>query len=220
MKRFLFLALAMLLLGTVQAQNNCPPFWNDIQKFKREDSASKPPANPILLVGSSSFTRWSDVNDYFPGYTIVNRGFGGSQLTDVIRYFYEVIMPYAPKQVLIYCGENDLSSSRDMKADVVVQRFKTLYAMIRQNFPQTAIHYVSMKPSPSREVYLKEFQRGNKLIEAFLNKEKNAGFINVYPAMLDASGKPKKNIFVEDNLHMNAEGYRIWQRVLLPYLKK
>jgi lysophospholipase L1-like esterase len=219
MKRFFFLALTVLVLGNVQAQNNCPPFWNEIQKFKKEDSTSKPPANAILFVGSSSFTRWTDVQEHFPGYTIINRGFGGSQLTDVIRYFYDVIVPYTPKQVVIYCGENDLAS-KNMKAEVVVQRFKTLFGMIRQNFPRAAIHFVSLKPSPSRKEFFTEFRKANSMIQTFLKSQKNAGFIDVYPAMLDATGHPKKDIFVEDDLHMNAAGYRIWQRILLPYLKK
>lgn len=179
-----------------------------------------PPKGAILLVGSSSFTRWTDVKNYFPGYTIINRGFGGSQLTDVIRYAYDVILPYTPKQVIIYAGENDLASSDSIKADDVVLRFKTLYGMIRQNLPNTFIHFVSMKPSPSRQKLFGEFQKANAQINAFLKKEKRAGFINVYNDMLDQNGSPRKDIFVEDNLHMNARGYKIWQKILLPYLVK
>ncbi|MBB1284145.1 G-D-S-L family lipolytic protein [Flavisolibacter sp. BT320] len=221
MKRaFLFFAVLLFIHFSAIAQNPCPPFWNDIQKFKKEDSAVKHPSNPILFIGSSSFTRWNDVQEYFPGYNIVNRGFGGSQITDVIRYFYDVVMPYAPKQVVIYCGENDLSYTSDMQPETVVQRFKTLFGMIRQNFPQAAIHYVAMKPSPSRAAFLDKFQKANRSIQAFLKGQKNAGFINVYPAMLDAKGKVRTDIFVSDNLHMNAEGYRIWQKVMQPYLKK
>ncbi|HEV7334304.1 MAG TPA: GDSL-type esterase/lipase family protein [Flavisolibacter sp.] len=221
MKRsFLFLSVVLLVSFYSVAQNPCPPFWNDIQRFKKQDSAVKPAANPILFVGSSSFTRWNNVQESFPGYTIINRGFGGSQLTDVIRYFYDVIMPYAPKQVVIYCGENDLSSSASMEPETVVQRFKTLFGMIRQNYPQATIHFVSMKPSPSRVAFLEKFQKANKAISDFLKGQKNAGFIDVYPAMLDANGKVRTDIFVEDNLHMNAEGYQIWQKIMQPYLKK
>ncbi|HEV8273318.1 MAG TPA: G-D-S-L family lipolytic protein, partial [Chitinophagaceae bacterium] len=82
------------------------PFWNDIQNFKKQDSVSFPPKNAILLIGSSSFTKWTDVQDYFPGYTIINRGFGGSTLLDQIRYVNDIVFPYDPKQIVIYCGEN------------------------------------------------------------------------------------------------------------------
>jgi lysophospholipase L1-like esterase len=219
-KRTCFLLLFFIAFTTLRSQSVCPPFWSDIQKFKQADSTSLPPKNAILFVGSSSFTNWKDVQEYFPGYTIINRGFGGSQLTDVIRYAYDVILPYAPKQVVVYCGENDLASSDAIKAADVVQRFKTLFGMIRQNLPQATIHFVSLKPSPSRQKLLGEFRLANTQIRSFLNKQKNAGFIDVYSAMLTADGSPRTDIFVEDNLHMKPEGYRIWQRILLPYLVK
>jgi lysophospholipase L1-like esterase len=205
---------------TLFAQTACPPFWNEIQQFKKADSAKMPPKGAILLVGSSSFTKWKDVQDYFPGYTIINRGFGGSRLTDVIRYAYDVILPYAPKQVLVYCGENDLADDSTLDAGDVVLRFKTLFGIIRQNLPEATIHFISLKPSPSRQHLFSKFLEANADINSFLKKQKRAGFINVYDAMLDATGNPKKEIFVEDRLHMNAEGYRIWQKVLLPYLQK
>lgn len=219
-RSFFYVTLFLLTSFYSVAQNQCPPFWNEIQQFKKADSAVKPAEKPILLIGSSSFTRWNDVQEQFPGYTIVNRGFGGSQLTDVIRYFYDVVMPYAPKQVVIYCGENDFAASPTLSTETVVNRFKTLFGMIRQNYPQATIHYVSMKPSPSRVALLDKFQQANKEIGAFLKSQKNAGFIDVYAAMLDANGKVRTDIFVGDNLHMNAEGYRIWQKILQPYLKK
>ena len=109
-----------------------PPFWNDIHNFKKEDSISSPPKNAILLIGSSSFTMWKDVQDYFPGYTIVNRGFGGSTLLDQIRYADDIIFPYQPKQIVIYCGENDLASSDTVTAAMVVDRFRQLFQIIRE----------------------------------------------------------------------------------------
>ncbi|RYZ61239.1 MAG: G-D-S-L family lipolytic protein [Chitinophagaceae bacterium] len=220
--RRLFFALTLLLIVQFSAfsQNPCPPFWNDIQRFKKLDSATSPAQNAILLIGSSSFTNWKDVQAYFPGYNIINRGFGGSQLTDLTRYFYEIVTPYAPKQVIIYCGENDLSSSATMEPETVVNRFKTLFGMIRQNYPQATIHYISMKPSPSRVAFLDKFKKANNDISVYLKGQKNAGFIDVYGAMLDKSGNVRTDIFVEDKLHMNAEGYRIWQKVMQPYLKK
>ena len=219
-KKLLLFVAVFLFHKTVFSQSPCPPFWNEIRQFKKADSTQQPPNNAILFTGSSSFTRWTDVQDYFPDHTIINRGFGGSQLTDVIRYVYDVILPYAPKQVVIYCGENDFAASDTVKAADVVLRFKTLFGMIRQNLPHAAIHFVSIKPSPSRQHLLTAFKEANRQIKAFLATQKNAGFINVYDAMLAADGAPRKDIFVEDNLHMNATGYRIWQRILAPYLKK
>jgi len=219
MKKYFFLLFSLFLVSILSAQQ-CPTFWNDILSFRQKDSAQLPAKNAILFIGSSSFTKWTDVGDYFPGYNIINRGFGGSTLKDVIRYSYDILLPYKPKQVVIYCGENDLASSANVQAADVVQRFKTLYGMIRQNLPNAVIDYVSMKPSPSRKNLFPKMREANKQIKAFLQKDKNAGFINVFDAMLDATGNPKKEIFLEDQLHMNVSGYAIWKKILLPYLVK
>ena len=160
------------------------------------------------------------MSDYFPGYTIINRGFGGSTLVDVIRYAYDVIVPYQPKQVVIYCGENDLAASDTVTAADVVRRFKTLYGIIRQNLPNAAVDFVSMKPSPSRAHLMPKYEVANAQIKTFLQKQKHTGFINVYNIMLDANGRPKAELFLEDQLHMKPAGYKLWQKIIQPYLLK
>lgn len=216
----IIIALCVLICSNLFAQNTKPAFWNDIQQFKHQDSVQPPPSNAILFVGSSSFTRWTDVQNYFPGYTIINRGFGGSTLVDVLRYEEDVIFRYNPKQILIYCGENDFASSDTITAATVFNRFKTLFSEIRTVYPKVAIAYISMKPSPSRWNLRDKFMTGNHLIENYLKKQKNARFINVWKPMLGSDGKPKKELFVEDNLHMNTQGYAIWQKLIQPVLLK
>jgi lysophospholipase L1-like esterase len=203
----------------VQAQN-APAFWQDIVSFKKKDSAQMPPTNAILFVGSSSFTKWQDVQNYFPGYTIVNRGFGGSILLDVIRYTYDIIIPYHPKQVVIYCGENDLASADSIPVVEVVNRFKTLFSMIRTNLPEANITFVSIKPSPVRASIQGKVINANGQIKSFIAAQKNANFINVYEPMLDANGQMREELYVGDRLHMKPAGYAIWQKAILPYLLK
>jgi len=205
--------------GTPAASLNVPPFWNDIVAFKKEDAMHPPPANPILFIGSSSFTRWSDIKNNFPGYPILNRAFGGSVLVDVIRYAYDIILPYHPKQVVIYCGENDIASDTISSVEVV-QRFKTLFGIIRQNLPATTISYVSIKPSPVRERFQSKVKAANKEIKAFLKTQKKADFIDLYDAMLTTDGKMREELYVGDRLHMKPEGYVIWKRIIAPYLIK
>src|SRR5215212_5979235 len=120
----LCLSVAVIAFQLVYSQ---PAFYADILKFKKQDSISIPPKNAIVLVGSSSFTKWLDVQSYFPQYKIINRGFGGSKLPDVIRYANDIIIPYHPKQVIIYCGDNDLASSDTVTPQMVTNRFKTLF---------------------------------------------------------------------------------------------
>ncbi|MCP9749712.1 GDSL-type esterase/lipase family protein [Ferruginibacter sp. HRS2-29] len=196
------------------------PFANDIAAFKKADSISFPAKGQVLFVGSSSFTKWKDVQQYFPAYPIINRGFGGSSLPDVIRYAPDIIYPYHPKQVVIYCGENDFASSDTVTAEMVTGRFKTLFNMIRENLPGVPIAFVSIKPSPSREHLWTKMIASNKAIRKFLKKKKKAAYIDVYTKMFNADGTVMADIFIGDRLHMNAKGYAIWQKAIEPYLVK
>jgi lysophospholipase L1-like esterase len=211
--------LFFILPSHIFAQEGLP-FWKDIQRFKQLDSVQKPPSNAILLIGSSSFTRWTDVQDYFKGYTIINRGFGGSILLDQIRYVNDIVFPYNPKQVLIYCGENDAASSDTVTAQLIFDRFKQLFNLIRDRMPRVHIAFISMKPSPSRMLFLSKIREANEMVRKFLKGKRRTAYIDVYKEMIDDEGKPIPSLFVEDNLHMTKEGYAIWQKAIQPYLLK
>ena len=218
MKKTFFIALFYTIFLSATIAQVAPPFWKEIVAFKKIDSAQSPPVNPILFVGSSSFTKWTDLSDYFPGYAVVNRGFGGSTLLDLIRYAYDVILPYQPKQVLIYCGENDLAYSDSITAADVVKRFKTLFAIIRVNLPETIINYVSIKPSPARKNVRNKVIESNKQIKSFMKRQRWSGYIDVYTAMIDPAGNPRTELFLADSLHMKPEGYAIWGEIIKPFL--
>ena len=219
------MALGVFLLLWPQRTSNTsvqtapPPFARDIAVFKDLDKKNPPARGQILFIGSSSFTRWTDVSSYFPDYKILNRAFGGSTLPDVIRYVNDMVFPYQPGRVVIYCGENDIASDSKLPAYVVAERFKTLFHLIRQKLPTVPIAYVSMKPSPSRWHMRAKFIAANRWIAEFMSHEESASFINVWDAMLDANGLPKAGIYVGDQLHMNAAGYRIWQPIIERYLR-
>ena len=231
MKYFLYILTCFLASCNANSKQDTnavtnPPFWEDIQNFKKQDSINPPPKNAILFVGSSSFTKWQDVQDYFPGYTIVNRGFGGSTLPDLIRYANDIIFPYQPKQIIIYCGENDLASSDTVTATIVVDRFKKLYQMIREK-TEAPVVYISMKPSPSRRHLFQKMREANQSIALFLGENNiptNAAYKNIYidvhQKMLNKDGEPIPEIYLEDSLHMNAKGYAIWKKEIEPYLIK
>ena len=217
-----FLSKCFILLAFFAIAENAisQPFINEIKAFRRADSITAPPKNAILLIGSSSFTNWKDVAKYFPDQTIINRGFGGSSLPHMIMYAEDVIFKYNPKQILIYCGENDLTGGPTITADTIFERLKNLHQLIRSKYKKVPIAYISMKPSPSREKYLDTMQKGNAMIKSFMEHEKRSSYIDVYSSMLDENGKILTHIFLSDKLHMNAEGYKIWQGVIAPYLVK
>jgi lysophospholipase L1-like esterase len=220
--RILFLAIlnACLIVSCAQAPVQKPPFFDEIQAFHKQDSAHFPARGQILFVGSSTFRIWTDAAQYFPGYPILNRAFGGSTLPDQIRYADEVITPYRPRQIVIYCGDNDLASSDTISAQTVAGRFATWFVKIRNRLPNVPIAFVSIKPSPSRVMLMPKMEKANELIRTYLSKQQHTAFIDVYHAMLGADGKPRKELFKEDQLHMNAKGYEIWRPILQPYLIK
>ncbi|RZL37818.1 MAG: G-D-S-L family lipolytic protein [Pedobacter sp.] len=218
MKTIKLLALLLFLFSAAQGQTQ-PAFYNDIQQFKKQDSIKFPPKNAVLFIGSSTFTNWKDAQNYFPKHTIVNRGFGGSSLPNVINYVRDIVYPYHPKQVVIYCGENDFMTE-GTTPDMVVARAKKLIDTIRFKFPKVPIAYISIKPSPSREKYLPMMIEANAKIKEMLSTIKRTTFINTYNAMFNADGTIMKDIFLSDNLHMNAKGYTIWQKIMEPYLKQ
>jgi lysophospholipase L1-like esterase len=196
------------------------PFSSEIAAFKKQDSVSTPPRDVILFIGSSSFRLWKNIDSSFPDHTIINCGFGGSTLPDVIRYADDIIFPYQPKQIVIYCGENDFAADTSLNPSQVVKRFEELFTLIRSKFKKVPVVYVSMKPSPSRQHLMSKFNVANVMIKNFLKKKKKTAFVDVYKAMLKADGTPMTDIFLEDNLHMNAKGYAIWQKIIEPYLLK
>lgn len=216
MRKILAAIICICAFGTSYAQQQYP-YYSDIQAFKQQDSIDLPTGNEILFIGSSSFTYWQDVNNWFPGHRIINRGFGGSNLLDVIHYANDVIFAYHPKQIVIYCGENDLASDT-VKAPLLLKRFQTLFSMIRNKMPDVPVTYLSIKPSPSRARLIPETLKSNKAIRQFLAKQSNTTFIDVYSKMLHPDGSIMAEIFKEDQLHMKPAGYRIWQKAIAPHL--
>src|ERR1700694_5244932 len=148
-KMFLLCSLCLLAAG-VFAQ----PFIEEIRAFQHQDSLHFPPAHANLFVGSSSLRMWSSIKEDFAGYPVINRGFGGSCLPDVIRYAPQLIFPYHARQILIYCGENYFAAADTVTVAMVMARFRQLFRLIRRRMPTVPIVFISIKPSPSREKLL------------------------------------------------------------------
>lgn len=206
--------------GICLRQATKPPFYDEIQAFVRADRQNPPARGQILFVGSSSFALWTDMQKDFPNHRILNRGFGGSSLPDVIRYADQIIFPYQPAQIVIYCGENDFAAADNPSVSTVEQRFLELYRIIRQRLPRVPILYISIKPSPVRRNLWPKFVSANRRIQSDIKNERYATFVDVYSLMLDANGQPRTDLYREDQLHMNSAGYAIWVKALEPLLIK
>lgn len=195
-----------------------PPFWSEISAFSRQDSQQSPGTGMIVFTGSSSIRLWKSLEQDFHGHRVLNRGFGGSTLPDVIRYAGEVILKYKPRQVVIYCGENDLAADSSINGKTVLKRFKSLSGIIHDSLPETKILFIALKPSPSRIRLLEEIRDANRRIRRYIKPRKYMAYADVFTPMLGPDGLPPERLFVKDRLHMSLEGYKIWTEVVGPLL--
>lgn len=218
MRKIIFLVTALYLSILSTAAQIKPPFWDDVQTIKKYDQLFKPPVHPVLFVGSSSIRKWDNLTQVFAKYNALNRGIGGAVINDITFYLNDVVFPYQPRQIVLYVGENDIVNDK-VTPDSVLNRTVMLYKAIRAKLPLTPIAYISIKPSPSRDKFRDKAVASNELIKKFLSGEPNTSFIDIFPKMLK-DGQSRKELFVNDMLHMNPDGYAIWERAVKPYLIK
>lgn len=210
--------LALLCFALVPLAPAAPEKWAaEIDKFAAADAAQPPAKNGIVFVGSSSIRRWTTLAEDFAGLPVINRGFGGSQLSDAAFYAERIVTPYEPRTVVVYSGENDLAAGRT--PEDVLQSFQELRAKIHRAVPTARIVFIGIKPSPSRLKHREAFGRANALIADVCATDQRLTFVDVHTPMLDANGEPQADLFVEDRLHLNAKGYALWTKLLRPYLR-
>lgn len=219
MSRAIFTVLVFFALTARAQEVTGPPRWEaTIREFEEQDVKHPPGKKGNLFVGSSSITIWRDINESFPGFAVLNRGFGGSDFLDLTYFVDRVVIPYAPAKVFIYEGDNDLAMGAE--PDVVLQRAIDLRKIIARKLPSTRVVFISAKPSPSRWMLKSKYEQFNTQLKKYAAKTRKTEFADVWSPMLDDRGKVLKHVFGSDSLHMNKEGYVIWEKTLRPYLKQ
>lgn len=186
-----------------------------IGQFEAQDQTSPPPKDAVLFVGSSSIRLW-DLKQSFPDLATINRGFGGSQMSDVVRYTRRLITPYKPRLIVLYEGDNDLAAKET--PELVAADFDALLKIVRADLPTTPLVVIGTKPSPKRWAIIDQQRALNRLLAERCAKDGHANFLDVEKPMLGDDGQPKASLFCDDNLHMNAEGYKLWTTLLAPHL--
>lgn len=215
MKRIFLAAIGVVLIGMTSA--HAFNIWSGaIAKFEAEDQAHPPVKGGILFVGSSSIVFW-DLKKAFPDLAALNRGFGGSQVSDVNEFFGRVVTPYAPKTIVFYSGDNDLDVGGKKPAQVIAD-YKEFFAKVRAALPEAKIINMAVKPSVKRWNLFTAQQEVNAAVAEMLKADKNAVFIDHVSRMLGADGKPDPALLRADGLHLNDAGYAIWNEMLRPYL--
>ncbi len=190
--------------------------WDpSIRAFEEADRKNPPPASPILFVGSSSIRMW-DLPSSFPDQPILNRGFGGSELSDAIRYFDRIVLPYRPRLILLYEGDNDIGNGET--PDQVVADYQRFAKLVRTKLPDTHFAFLPIKPSLKRWNLWPQMTRANEAIQQLCAEDDNLHYLDTVTPMLGEDGKPMPALFKEDGLHLNPAGYRAWTRVVSSWL--
>lgn len=223
-RRRFILPFALVLLAAlagapgVEAADQKDPFarWESwIRKFEAQDKQQMPPANGILFLGSSSIVGW-DVEQYFPGLPVYNRGFGGSRVIDSVHFAERIVLPYRPKTIVFYAGDNDLAAGKS--PEHVAADYKTFVAKVHAALPETRIVYIAVKPSIRRWKLIDKIRSANALIRAETEKDARLTFVDIDTPMLGSDGKPRKELFKSDGLHLNPSGYELWTELVRPHL--
>ena len=209
------ICLSVASMGWMQAQH-WVQFEDEIKDLKKTDNQINT-NNLVLFTGSSSIRMWSTLADDFDGTNTLNRGFGGSRMSDLLHFYDQLILPYRPSKVFIYEGDNDLSA--DISIDDILKDAKELTSKIQSDFPGTTIHFISPKPSISRWHLKEQYEQLNYQLGLWTLFKSGVEFIDVWTPMLEDSGEVQKDLFIEDGLHMNARGYKIWKDVIAPYVE-
>lgn len=196
--------------------NHQPPadrFEDAISQYERQDADHPRTAGGTVFTGSSTIALWSTLETDMSEFRALNRGFGGSIISEVTHYADRIVAKYEPSKVVLYCGSNDGAEARHSGWRIYLD-FHRFVQKVRSRLPSVQIYYVSISTAPSRIAYDKEFKLANRLIANWASATTYLHYIDVVPLMRDADGNLRTDWFGEDDLHMNPKGYAAWAPVI------
>ena len=215
----MFLALGCSACAPSRQGAVRPDTWQaEIRAFEVADRESPPPQGAVLFIGSSSIRLWKNLAEDFPHTNVINRGFGGSCIPDCTRHIEQIVVPYRPRLVVLYAGDNDVAAGRTARQ--VFGDYREFVHQVRRRLPRVPIAFISIKPSPSRLAYLEVMREANGLIRGYAAKHSGLIYIDVFSRMLGPDGKPRPELFGADRLHMNREGYELWKAIIAACLQQ
>jgi lysophospholipase L1-like esterase len=211
-------ALALAVLAHHLDAQTAEKWDPAVAKFEAQDRVAPPPQRGVVFIGASSIVRWH-LDEYFPelGTDAINRGFGGSQSVDAVRYVDRIVVPYRPRIVVYYAGDNDIEAQ--VPASEIAHQFALFEQKVHAALPDTQVIAISIKPSIRRWKWIDTIRTANAMVKAYSLRTPNTRFVDIEQQMLGPDGKPNPELLVPDGLHMTAAGYRIWTDALKPLLQ-
>ena len=208
--------LADVLLSAQVAPRD-PTRWEpDVAAFESQDRRAPPQKGGIVFVGASSIVRWK-VSEFFPDLPVLNRGFGGSEMADTAHFTARTVLPYEPRIVVLYPGENDIA--RGVSPETVAAGFERFVATVHGALPKTRILVIGLKPTPARWRFNAQMIETNRLLHGIASRNEQITYISVEKAMLGPDKLPRPDLFIGDGQHMTPAGYEIWTDIVRPHLK-
>lgn len=213
-----YVCLIFLLSHVHAIQEPASQRWEKtIAAFEESDRKSPPSPGSTLFIGSSSIRLW-DLKKSFPDLEAINRGFGGSQVSDSVAFVDRIVIPYVPKLIVLYAGDNDVAAGKT--PETVTGDFQKFVTLVHEKLPDTHIFYIAIKPSLARWKLFSKMAEANQRIKLMADQNKMVTYVDIVSPMLNRDGKPHQDLFLEDGLHLNAKGYALWNQVLWPLLEK
>ena len=205
--------------GIIRSIRNDPNAWEaSIRSFEAQDRRQSPPADVIVFTGSSSFTLWSTMELDLAPLPVLNRGFGGARMSDVLRYAWRIVLPYRPRAVVLFAGTNDIAPPKPATAQQVYKGYLEFVQLVRSKFPEIPIYFVAITPSLLRWELWPIVQEANRLILQHTQSDPRLRFIDLTDHLLGPDGKPDRSLYRFDKLHPNQKGYAKWTAAIKPVL--
>lgn len=214
MKGFLVASLLALCSFQLKAQAN---FTEEVAQIV-EQSSSKGLEKPVIFIGSSSIRMWKTLEQDFPGFAILNHGFGGSEYSDLLYFKEQLIGEFEPSMVVVYAGDNDIANGEDPAA--IAEEAELFVDALRRLANGAPVIVLSAKPSISRWELKDKYEELNAQLERIATGFDHVVYVDVWTPMLKRNGELNKTLFIEDGLHMNEKGYEIWKNALKPFLSR
>jgi lysophospholipase L1-like esterase len=203
-----------LSLRTVSAQGWEPA----IRDFEEQDKIHPPKPGCIVFAGSSSFRDWDALVSDMKPIDAVNRGFGGSEFSDLNLYATRIVTAYHPAAVVVYEGDNDLAEGSPKTPEIVAGDFRNFIRIVHAAQPDAWIYILAIKPSKLRWKQWPAMKAANKLMQDYAATQPRVQYIDIATPMFDAHGNLPGDLFKPDGLHPTPKLYGMWTAIIKPIL--
>lgn len=207
--KLLLLALTIMVSACSLKKN---PNDSEAVIKKSQDFSAANDKGLVIFTGSSSIRKWNTLQEDCNGMQIMNTGFGGSKMSDLLQLIDQKILRFQPSKVYIYEGDNDIAAK--VKPREIISTAERIVEKILAANSTTEIHFISAKPSPARWKYKDEYLNFNALLAEYCKTQEQLFYVDVWHPMLNADSIPNPDIFIYDKLHMNRKGYLLWKEVI------